>query len=379
MKRLLLIPLLFLPIMGSAQKGATKLKKELEKINAKRAAATEKLNDLKSDVRDVRAELQAADDRLENVQNQIETSQERLDFAQKRQAELIAELQKAEGELAANQAQVRLRLRAMYLKGQGNAISALLGMASSGDLASRQFVLDRIAKQDRALFAQYVAVRDAVKQKKTEQDALVAEVKQILSTQKTREDELESARNKKAEILKSLEVKQETLKDIVDAFDDDAAKIQNQLAELVRKQMEAAAKKGGNLPRLGDGRFGPPAMGGATSSFGMRFHPILKYNRMHNGIDFGGGYGAPVYATADGVVISTSKLGGYGNAIIIDHGGGLASVCGHLSRIMVKSGASVRRGQRIGSIGSSGLSTGPHLHFEIRKNGTPVNPTRYLR
>jgi murein DD-endopeptidase MepM/ murein hydrolase activator NlpD len=110
----------------------------------------------------------------------------------------------------------------------------------------------------------------------------------------------------------------------------------------------------------------------------MRFHPILKYNRMHNGIDFGGGYGAPVYATGNGVVISTSRLGGYGNAVIIEHGGGLSSVYGHLSRIMVSSGASVKRGQRIGSIGSSGLSTGPHLHFEIRQNGRPVNPAASL-
>jgi murein DD-endopeptidase MepM/ murein hydrolase activator NlpD len=99
---------------------------------------------------------------------------------------------------------------------------------------------------------------------------------------------------------------------------------------------------------------------------------------MHNGIDFGRGYGAPVYATGNGVVISTSRLGGYGNAVIIEHGGGLSSVYGHLSRIRVSSGATVKRGLRIGSIGSSGLSTGPHLHFEIRQNGRPVNPAAYL-
>jgi murein DD-endopeptidase MepM/ murein hydrolase activator NlpD len=99
---------------------------------------------------------------------------------------------------------------------------------------------------------------------------------------------------------------------------------------------------------------------------------------MHSGIDFGGGYGATVFAAGSGTVISAAKKGSYGNTVVIDHGGGLSTVYGHLSHISVSEGQSVSAGQRVGAIGSSGLSTGPHLHFETRVDGRAVDPMRYL-
>lgn len=99
---------------------------------------------------------------------------------------------------------------------------------------------------------------------------------------------------------------------------------------------------------------------------------------MHSGIDFGGGYGAAVHAAGGGTVISAGSKGSYGSTVVIDHGGGLSTVYGHLSRISVSDGQTVSSGQRVGSIGSSGLSTGPHLHFEVRINGRAVDPMRFL-
>lgn len=99
---------------------------------------------------------------------------------------------------------------------------------------------------------------------------------------------------------------------------------------------------------------------------------------MHSGVDFGGGYGAAVSAVADGVVIAATTLGGYGQVVILDHGGGVSTVYAHLSSFAVGSGQTVRRGQRIGAIGSTGLSTGPHLHFEVHVRGRKVNPMSYL-
>lgn len=117
-----------------------------------------------------------------------------------------------------------------------------------------------------------------------------------------------------------------------------------------------------------------PTAGAITSTYGMRRHPILGYLRMHSGIDFGGGYGAPIYAVTDGVVSFAGRNGGYGNFVRINHGSGLGSGYGHMSRIAVSSGQRVARGQLIGYIGSTGLSTGPHLHYELYRNGRPVNP-----
>lgn len=376
MKKLWPILLLLVPLAVVAQKKPTikQLKNELQKVEKQKDKAQGDLDQVNEVIRDVRTDITEADTRLETAENQLEQTAEKLQLAEQRQKELSDSLVAAEDELAAQQTQVKARLRAMYMRGQETTLSALIGLANSGDLASRQFVLDRIAKNDRKLFQQYVEKRDLIETEKKEQDTLVASISQMVDSQKQTQIDLEKAREEKVKLMDSLKDRQDEMEKIVKQFDEDSKGIENQLNE----RLQTALESGKDLPPIGDGKFGPPAAGRTTSSFGMRYHPILHYNRMHNGIDFGGGYGAPVYATGDGLVISTSRLGGYGNAIIIEHGGGLSSVYGHLSRIMVESGATVRRGQRIGSIGSSGLSTGPHLHFEIRKNGQPVNPSRYL-
>ena len=119
---------------------------------------------------------------------------------------------------------------------------------------------------------------------------------------------------------------------------------------------------------------GAPVFGRMTSGFGMRRHPILGYRRMHSGIDFAAGYGSPIYATSDGVVQYAGWRGGHGNYVRLGHGGGIGTGYAHMSRIAVSPGTRMRRGQVIGYVGSTGLSTGPHLHYEMYRNGATVNP-----
>jgi len=117
-----------------------------------------------------------------------------------------------------------------------------------------------------------------------------------------------------------------------------------------------------------------PVQGHLTSGFGERFHPILGYERFHDGVDLGAPQGTPIVAAADGRVVSAGWAGGYGRAVEIAHAGGVETRYGHMSRIAAYSGEQVHRGDVIGYVGSTGLSTGPHLHFEVMKNGRPVNP-----
>lgn len=117
-----------------------------------------------------------------------------------------------------------------------------------------------------------------------------------------------------------------------------------------------------------------PVMGRQTSSFGMRRHPLLGYSRFHKGIDYGAASGTPIMAASDGTVVFSGWHGGHGNYVKLNHAGGLATAYAHMSRIAVRNGARVRQGQVIGYVGSTGLSTGPHLHYEIYKNGAAVNP-----
>lgn len=122
------------------------------------------------------------------------------------------------------------------------------------------------------------------------------------------------------------------------------------------------------------GELARPTNGRITSGYGMRRHPILRYKRMHSGLDFGGGYGAPIYAVTDGTVTYAGRKGGFGNYVKLRHSGGLASGYAHMSRIAVRNGRRVRKGQIIGYIGSTGLSTGPHLHYELYRGGRAINP-----
>jgi murein DD-endopeptidase MepM/ murein hydrolase activator NlpD len=124
------------------------------------------------------------------------------------------------------------------------------------------------------------------------------------------------------------------------------------------------------------GALARPVSGRQTSGFGMRLHPLLGYNRFHRGLDFGAAHGSPIYAVTDGVVSFAGRSGGHGNHVRLSHAGGLGSGYSHMSRIAVRAGQRVQRGQVIGYVGSTGLSTGPHLHFEVYRNGAPIDPKK---
>ena len=130
---------------------------------------------------------------------------------------------------------------------------------------------------------------------------------------------------------------------------------------------------GSPAPQVSSGLMAPVA-GRITSGFGYRYHPILHFSRLHAGIDFGAAWGSPILAAADGQVVGSGYAGGYGRQVRIAHSGGIVTTYSHMSSIIASPGLPVRQGQVIGYVGSSGLSTGPHLHFEVRINGQPVNP-----
>jgi len=117
-----------------------------------------------------------------------------------------------------------------------------------------------------------------------------------------------------------------------------------------------------------------PVAGRITSYFGYRYHPILHFTRFHAGLDFGASWGSPIVAAADGQVVGAGWAGGYGRQVRIAHGGGILTTYSHMSQIAAEPGSFVHQGQLIGYVGSSGLSTGPHLHYEVRRDGQPVNP-----
>lgn len=152
-------------------------------------------------------------------------------------------------------------------------------------------------------------------------------------------------------------------------------------AELEARRKAATAAAGqGQAPTgiISEANWTWPTGGGVASGFGQRLHPILGYYRMHSGLDIGGAQGQPIWAATEGIVIMAGWNGGYGNTVIIQHANGTTTLYAHMSGFSVSNGAYVGTGDVIGSVGSTGLSTGPHLHFEVRVNGSPVDPRPYL-
>jgi murein DD-endopeptidase MepM/ murein hydrolase activator NlpD len=147
-------------------------------------------------------------------------------------------------------------------------------------------------------------------------------------------------------------------------------KEQASIKKLIAQQAKALGSAPGSLAR--------PVPGAITSGFGPRIHPIYGYSLMHTGVDMSGGSGQAIVSASSGTVIFVGVKGGYGNTIMVDHGGGLVTLYAHQSEFAVSAGQSVKRGQTIGYVGSTGVSTGPHLHFEVRIGGNPVDPAKYL-
>lgn len=372
--RLALIGLLLAGLAG-AQEGSksksnlNKLKSDLGSLQSRKSSVRQQLRRTQGEVRQARGDLYQIDSKLDSVGTSLATTTAQLASNRERQARLADELKAAGKKLDETKEQVRGRLKWMYIHQEQSVLAAFVNAKDVSDIASRAYLMKRIAKADRELFQDYIALRDETAAKKRKQDALVVEIAHLKQDQESQKAELASTRSDKAVVLGGLVRKQQDLERIVRQLDREEAALAAQIAAY----NASAGKTTGLKPFTG--RFSKPVDAPVTSGYGMRFHPILKVNRLHAGIDFGARHGSPIRAAADGIVFVATYSQGYGNMVVIDHGGGISTLYGHCSSIAVRSGQRVSRGETIGRVGSTGLATGPHLHWEVRLNGKPVNPS----
>lgn len=348
----------------------SQLRRNLRNVERQKAQIQQQLRQTRRETTAVLADIEWVDEELDKFQAALQNTTESLAENRREQRELANELQASEKKLAAQRVQLRSRLRAMYMAPTENAVNALVQSESLGDLAVRKTVLERIAEEDRELFESVRTQTAQIKQKKARQDLVVQRIAELVSRQRQYKGHLQSALGKKQGYLTELRDRADDLNERFEELERESNTIEAQIRAF-------QARQGRQTPRY-TGRFVRPAAGRISSGFGMRFHPILRRNRMHNGIDIAAPTGTPIVAVAPGVVISAGYRGGYGNTVVIDHGGGVSTLYGHCHRIFVRAGQRVTQGQRIATVGSTGLSTGPHLHFEVRINGRPVNPMPYL-
>lgn len=322
-------------------------------------------NSVKKDIRSVDRDLTRVNRALDNTVDELESSVERRDT-------LETELKLANEFMVERQIMVEDRLRQMYQQSEHSVLTVLVGADSIGDLANRKALLERIAKRDRDLFESFKKLKEEISQNKAEEEDVIRSISRLKNKQESTQDELEDVQGQKRKVLRDLDKEKKQLEKEFAAWDRQSKILQAQLDEHQRgmEGTESALAFSGKMIKPSNGSYGSP--------FGMRYHPIRKRQKMHNGVDIRATNRSQISAAASGVVFSSGWISGYGNTVVIDHGSGISTLYAHASALYVKKGQRVVAGDRIAAVGTTGLSTGPHLHFEVRKNGKPVNPRPYL-
>jgi len=370
---------------------------DLKKVESQLQETRSKLNQSENQKKDLQAEIANLDQKLTSLDAEI--SQLEDDLAVKRQEKqaIEAELQKLQAELAKTQAQLNKAIKRLnkltktlnrragyvYKNGDVSFLEVLLEAKSFVDFLNRANFLQRIVNLDASLVKQVKLTKAVIekaraqieenkRQTQLKQQQLAAEeakINELVAEQRQKQAELKNEVNAKEQLVSKIEADQEEWKAAAAEFERSAAAIK---AELARR----AASNNSNkvvLPGAPSASgFIWPASGPVTSGFGPR------WGRMHTGIDIAVPYGSPVVAAKAGTVVIAAWYGGYGNLVVIDHGNGVTTWYGHNSSFAVSVGQTVQQGQVIAMAGSTGHSTGPHVHFEIRFNYNPVDPRPYL-
>lgn len=336
--------------------------------------------------------------KLKQIQADLDAANVRLQSIQTKQAEINAQIAQTQNEIVKMEAYLKTRqdvlnrrVRAIYMHGQLNYLEVILGANSFSDFANRVELLKRVIRSDYNLILEIQKQKAAIEAKKAQLeedkrqlDALAAEAektRQEIAKKKAEQQKvLDAAKSNKAAAAQMEQDLNAQLASVRNLIQQRLAAAE--AARQAAQQQAASDDEGGGGSDdnyvQGTGAMGWPCSGPITSPFGYRTHPIFGTTIFHAGIDIGVDYGTPIHAADSGVVVYSGWISGYGNAVIIDHGGGISTLYGHNQSLAVSEGQSVSKGSVIAYAGSTGNSTGPHCHFEVDVNGSPVNPMEYL-
>ncbi len=362
------------------------LKQQREYLDQQKSAVQKERDRVQKLENHEQTKLKGTRKNIQATTAQIQATEAKIQTASQTLKKLEATLNESEKTYWKSQSATVSRLRFLQRQQGANGWAVLLQSQGLNDFLDRRYQLKRVYQRDRTLLSNLKSdaerlnrQHEQVEQQRNDVDLL----KQELMAQKAQYEQQADYQKQVVERLKSdkraLEAAQKQLekdsKGIGELIQQKVAAMQQKLAEEARER----ARRGEAVAIvLGTGQFALPSVAEVSSSFGWRMHPILGYQKFHAGMDFGADYGSPIMAADRGVVIFAGWYGGYGNAVIIDHGNGLTTLYGHSEELYVVEGQTVQRGQAIAAVGSTGLSTGPHLHFEVRRDGEPIDPAQFL-
>ena len=335
-------------------------------------SVSEQLRQIEEQLRQATAELGTIKDQRVAVENDITLNERQLAEAQKR--------------LEGRESVFYKRVRDIYINGRLSYLDVVIGSKDFSDFANRLEVLKRIIDSDITLINEIKKERSEIEAHKQKLEADRAKLVELEKAALAKQAEIEQKKAERNVVLQKAQNDRATAMQAIEELNASSAQVSAMLKERQAARAAAAAaaaqSSGGQGASdnwvQGTGQLGWPVSGEITSPYGYRVHPIWGTTIYHSGIDIGVDEGTPVHAADGGVVVWSGWMGGYGYAVVIDHGNGLSTLYGHNSELAVDEGQSVAKGQVISYAGSTGNSTGPHVHFEVRVNGDPVDPMGYL-
>lgn len=341
------------------------LQRQAEEQQAKTNEASAKVESVSERLRQIQEELRVATAEYREVKGQLDSVEDKI-------SDNTELLRKTEADLKIKNKKLQKRVRDIYINGQISYVDVLFGAKDFADLMTRMDVLKRIIKHDYDLIMKVKEEKATVENTRAQLEKDKAEAEVLVTDAQAKKAKVEDKESEQQVLLDQAIYDRDTSERMYEEIMAASQEVANMIR---RSQMSSAGYSGAPA---GAGGMIWPISGPITSEFGWRTHPIFGTARFHSGLDIGGDYGMPIYAAASGTVIYAGWISGYGNAVIIDHGGGVTTLYGHNDSLNVSEGENVAQGQVIAMCGSTGNSTGPHCHFEVRENGEPVSPYGYL-
>lgn len=395
-----------LPAYAVSQAEIDDLQKKLDALEQQAQEQQDVINDLTSQKARFITRKLALDNKIEINRQMIELIGEQIEIYDEIIAEKQAELDKALEKETAQTELLRSRIRAMEENSTYSYASFIFDSSSVTELLSRIGDVNDIMHYDKTLEEEYMAAREDVESIKKSYEEARHEQELLQKELDTKQAELDAQVEAAYTMIADIETLSDDAQAEYDAIAEEEAKAEETLQEAIRKRAAEQAKYnqnnnsnnggGGNSGGSGGNSGGGGSSGGGsatslsnlqwpvpsctliTSRFGYRVAPTTGASTYHGGLDIGAGMGASIVAAGAGDVIYAGANGGYGNCVMIDHGNGVVTVYAHMSSIGVSYGQYVTAGQYVGAVGSTGVSTGPHCHFEIRINGAQTDPAAYF-
>lgn len=335
---------------------------KLEYVQSELSTSLQKMQELDDSIADYEKKYNEIQNQIANLEEEIATTDINL-------SEIEVEYQKKEKLL-------KKRVVALYEDGDTTYLDVLLSSKSLLDFLSNYYMLEQIIEFDSNLLDELEYKKQTIEIKKAEQEKRKMNLKIARAKEGQMQILMENKKMLQENYFSKLTEEEKMLHTQIEQYKTEQAEIE--------RQIQAAIQWSGNLAiqYTGGIMIWPVGITGTyiTSPYGNRLHPIQGVYRYHDGIDIGNaGFGAPVVAATDGIVTYAGVMGGYGNCVMINHGSGIVTLYGHGQEIKTTLGATVKQGDIIMTVGSTGNSTGPHLHFEVRKNGMAVDPIPFLK